>query len=304
MSKIAKVLPVVMGVNPALYDDFSGSALSGRWTAPTWSISGGKAVNAPTPGVDKVTNGGFDEDSGWGKDPSWSIGSGVATKVASVGSEAISQNSILTIGIWYLIQYTIASRTAGGFTPNLSGSTYYETTTGVKYHTGRTSGVALTIYGNAAGAGTIDDVSAKPYTLAQLFASYNAKRANVTIKAALTNVLGTMSGLVTCLNSATAPTYFLLAYTDGTYGWLDKYLNGTYTNLIKSSVTYGDGKVLKVIKSGLSVSLYYGTAGSEAQVGSTQTLSATTDAGIVSNTLHGMFSAYSGNQLDNFSCQA
>ena len=67
---------------------------------------------------------------------------------------------------------------------------------------------------------------------------------------------------------------------------------GVYTDIISASVTYAAGATLRVIKDGTSYSLYYNNI----QVGTTQTIS---DAGIVDNTIHGLFSTYSGNTLDN-----
>jgi hypothetical protein len=75
---------------------------------------------------------------------------------------------------------------------------------------------------------------------------------------------------------------------------LDKYVAGTRTTVITGTVTYSAGAAIRVTKTGNNYSLYYNNS----QVGST---TAITDAAIVSNTIHGIFSTYSGNTLDDFS---
>ena len=68
---------------------------------------------------------------------------------------------------------------------------------------------------------------------------------------------------------------------------------GTYTNVISGAATYGSTKILRLVCSGNSVSAYHdGT-----QVGSTVTVS---DAGIVSNVRHGLFSTYASNSFAGY----
>ena len=58
-------------------------------------------------------------------------------------------------------------------------------------------------------------------------------------------------------------------------------------------MTYAAGRVLRLVCSGNSVSVYYDGA----QVGSTVTVS---DAGIVSNVNHGKFSTYAANTFADY----
>jgi hypothetical protein len=78
---------------------------------------------------------------------------------------------------------------------------------------------------------------------------------------------------------------------------LEKCVGGTYTTLIDTSITYVAGAVIEMrgTKSGttLSVDVYYNGT----QVGTTQAI---TDAGIYSNTMHGLFSADASNTLSSF----
>jgi hypothetical protein len=71
----------------------------------------------------------------------------------------------------------------------------------------------------------------------------------------------------------------------------------TWTSVISAAATYSANATLRVIKDGTSYSLYYNNA----KVGSTATIS---DAALISNTKHGLFSTYSGNTLDNFTVYA
>lgn len=80
---------------------------------------------------------------------------------------------------------------------------------------------------------------------------------------------------------------------------MDKFTTATtWTNLIYADFTYSSGATLRVITyhsdaSTLKVRVYYNNA----LIGTEQTV---TDAGIISNNKHGLFSTYSGNSLDNF----
>ncbi len=103
----------------------------------------------------------------------------------------------------------------------------------------------------------------------------------------------TQAGLVLCLDDAATPANFLIAYHDGTKAHLEKCVAGTYTSLISAAAAYSANATLRVIKDGTSVDLFY----NEVKVGTTQTVS---DAGIKDNTIHGLFSTYPGNTLDNF----
>jgi len=147
----------------------------------------------------------------------------------------------------------------------------------------------------------IDDLSVKPLTLSSLFSSVSTSDADVIADANVTLTAGTQAGLVTNLDSTSTPANFLIAYHDGTNVKLDKNVAGTYTNLISAAATYSAGATLRVItytsSGSLKVRVYYNNA----LVGSEQTVS---DAGIISNTKHGLFSTYSGNTFDNFTLWA
>jgi hypothetical protein len=68
------------------------------------------------------------------------------------------------------------------------------------------------------------------------------------------------------------------------------------TNLINYIVGFGTGQSIQVVKFGSTYKLYYNNI----QIGEDQTID---DAAIVNNTVHGLFSSYLGNVLDNFYVQ-
>jgi hypothetical protein len=130
-----------------------------------------------------------------------------------------------------------------------------------------------------------DDFSLKPLTLSSLFNSVNVSAStDYTVQTDVTLTSGTQGGIVMNLNSDTSPTNFVIAYHDGINAHLEKGVGGTYTSLINTAATYVPGATLKVIKNGTSYSLFYNGT----QVDVTKTIS---DAGIISNTRHGLFSA-------------
>ena len=180
----------------------------------------------------------------------------------------------------------------------------YRTTTGTFTETNRAgTGTYASIYHLTGGTVSVDNVSFKPLTLSSLFSSVSTSDTDVIADTNVTWTLGTEAGLVTNLDSSSSPANFLIAYLipagnseTGMLINLDKNVGGTYTNLI-SAATYSAGATLRVITytsaGALKVRVYYNNT----MVGSEQTVS---DAGIISNNKHGLFSTYSGNSFDNF----
>lgn len=294
---------------PLAYDTFTradGPIGSSETTGPdsqttpslAWTggaISTNKNVITPSLGSELITNGDMSSSTGWTvSNPPWSIGSGVATSNGTVGE--MSQ-SVLTIGNWYQNSYTL-SRTSGTFLAVFGQQNgLSRTTSGTFLETGRQTSNALARFYSNSYNGTLDDASFKLLTLSSLFSSVSTSDTDVIADAGVTLTSGTQAGVVTNLDSTSSPANFLIAYHDGTNVKLDKNVGGTYTNLISAAATYSAGATLRVItytsSGSLKVRVYYNNA----LVGSEQTVS---DAGIISNTKHGLFSTYSGNSFDNF----
>jgi len=141
-----------------------------------------------------------------------------------------------------------------------------------------------------------DDISVKSFLLPSLFSTKETSSKIVTASAGITVADGTQAGIVTNLDSQNNPQNFVVAYydaKDGAYAYLEKVVNGVYTTLIKASVSYQAGAVIKLVRNSEGYSLFYNGA----QVGTTQTI---TDAGIINNTIHGLFSTYATNSFTNF----
>jgi hypothetical protein len=127
-----------------------------------------------------------------------------------------------------------------------------------------------------------------------LFASVDdSATSDVVISADVTLTAYTQAGIVMNLDDESSPANFVIGYHDGTNAILEKCVAGVYTSVISAAATYAAGATLVVIKDGNDYSLFYNNV----KIGATTAIS---DAGIVSNTKHGLFSTYSSNRLDNF----
>ena len=264
------------------------------WTGATWAVASNVAVNTPVAGSDLIVNGGFAADTDWTKGAGWTIAAGVATATGGISTDLTAAVAPLTLGAWYEIAYTISGFAAGtcavvigAFVAQGNGSN------GTKAITGRATSTALALRG-AGFTGNADNLSAKALTLSELFASLQVSVADVLADVNATITANAQGGLVLNLDSAATPANFVIAYHDGQRAILEKCVAGTYTTVISANATYSAGATLRVIKSGTSYALYYNGA----QVGATSTIS---DAGIISNTLHGLFSTSGLNSLDGLS---
>jgi hypothetical protein len=281
------------------FDNFNRSDgdLGSGWeyTAGKWTIATNAAIGTPALGATVNANPGFDSDTGWIKETNWTIGSGTGNKAAGAGTRDLYQNGIVAVGSWYRIGWTAVTLIAGQIAAKLGGFTSLFRSSAATYvDTGRAATVNNT--GLSAGStadGTVDNVTVKLITLADMFATIDFGDQDVDVSVPLTIVSRTQAGIVICLDSKTSPANFIIAYHNGTNARLEKCVAGTYTQLIDSAAAYAAGRILRVVKSGTSVSLYYNGV----QIGITQTVS---DAGIISNTRHGMFNAYEGNSADSF----
>lgn len=283
-------------------DDFgrADGAIGNGWTAGAgWTIASGKAVNSPTLGSELYGQPGFAaDDTSWTKGTGWSIGGGVATGASASGN--IYQDLRMIVGRWYAQGFTIVTVTAGGLSGHdgTAAINPAASTTGAKLWTLRARNTTSYIADRVAPfIGTIDDATLKQLTLNTLFAARDVLTSDVTAQVTAAVLAGTQAGVVVNLDSAATPANFVLAYHDGVKAYLVKCVAGTYTEVVSGTITYGATKAIKVIKLGTTYKLLYDAI----QIGADKTIS---DAGIVSNTLHGLFSTYSGNTLEDFSLSA
>lgn len=297
------------GGNPSLalpfVDNFTraNGALGTPWSGATWSIASGVANNTPTEGTDVVVNGTFNADSSWTKGSGWSIADGKA--IASSASASLTQPNLIA-GRWYRLQFTVSNVNAGSWRPTLAGNATRFDGGGVTSIAGNGDVVALALstltYGVEAVSGLsaqVDNVTCKTLETASLFATLPASQSDVV--AAVVPSTNTPSGVVTNVDNAGNPQNYVLAYTwrrAGTYlAVLVKCVNETCTQLISSTITPAAGATIQLKKSGETYQLFYNNS----QVGTNQTIS---DVSVISNTIHGIFSAHPTVTLDNFSLTA
>jgi len=264
------------------------------WTGATWAIATNKAVNTPALGADVVVNGAFAADTDWNKGAGWTITAGVGRATAA-STDLTAAVAPLTTGTWYQTVFTIAAFTGGTVNVKLGTAVFPTHGSAATFtETGRATSTALA-FTAAAATLDVDNFSAVPLTLSELFASIGAlSTADVHARIAVTldgALLGKQAGLVVNLDSAATPANFILAYLDGRgNAVLDECVAGTYTNKISAAITYSAGALLYVIRSGTSAWLFYNNA----QVGTVQTMAANT------NKLFGMFKTSPLCSLDAF----
>ncbi len=114
-------------------------------------------------GSDLVSNGTFATDTVWSKGANWTIGSGVATKTGGAANN-LTQTISSTAGLWYRITMDV-TRTAGELTVSLgtSGTTRVINASGsyTFFILAGSSTQTLTLAGDSAFAGTVDNVTAR-----------------------------------------------------------------------------------------------------------------------------------------------
>ena len=151
----------------------------------------------------------------------------------------------------------------------------------------------------ATSAGSIDNASAKQITISDMFATLSGLKTSATLSVNATIPQDTPAGVVGWLDSYTSPANYILCFHNGETLTLIKVVAGVVTSLINTAATYAAGAQIKMkgTRSGsnLLVTAHYNGA----QIGTQQTIS---DAGIIDNTRHGMFSTNEGNTIEQFSC--
>lgn len=297
-----------------------GNGLAWTFDSGVWTVASNVAVGTPGVGSELLTDGGLENWTTPLDLTSWveSVaglstinqenvnihgGTYAARLDVDVSSNTCSLSQTVSAGVGKWVIVSAWSWTSGGGTIfyDFEGSLVLTKTNGAytnNLYVKRTTGAISEIRFRRASASTstyVDDVSVKVLTISSLFASVVVSTPDVLAEAAVTLTAGTQAGVVLNLDSAATPANFVIAYHDGTNCLLEKCVAGVYTTVISAAATYSAGAVLRVIKDGTAYRLYYNNA----LVG-TGTIS---DAGIVSNVRHGLFSTYS-NQFDDFVVRA
>lgn len=295
------------------------------WTGNTWSISNGSAINTPNIGPEVMLNGGFETGNppdSWGTVNAALLfersasqvhdGSYSGHLVTADYSGGIAQYDIVTPGNWYRTITWLY--TAGGMFINLPTQVeyffYLPTNQWVKtvsiYGTGTTSLQFISTYANDF---YLDGITTGSLSQSELFASIDTGNSDITIEAGL--IWGGFYqrnpvGLILKADNTTNPQNFVVAYitNGGSNGWgiaaLCKVINGAWTTLFADHLAsyntqYAVGGILKVIAHENEVSLYYRDT-----LLTTVTVS---DPEIIGNTIHGLFSTFEEDSIDNFLIQ-
>ena len=271
-------------------------------------IGGGRVPPTPVPvaGAELIVNGDFAAWTGDNPD-GWSVfetGNGIVSEnpagqcqIVSGGDGAGITQTIFAASAWHIVGVDV-NAISGTLSLNEAGVVVMApiTTTGSKLLVHRTAAAPGTFqfFRDGTMSAQIDNVTCKAYSLSSLISTRSYASADCDISVAVTRTAGTQAGISARVDSAASPANFLIAYLDGSGNVkVDKCVSGTYTNVISGAVTYGAGRILRLVCNGNNVSVYYNGT----QVGST---TAVADAGIVGNKNHGLFSTYSANTFSGY----
>lgn len=280
------------------FDRDNGALTGWNYTNNAWTILNNAAICTPPLGAELFSNGDFASDTVWTKGTGWTIVAGVATKAAGTAA-AVKQNTIGILQKWLRVSYDL-TRTAGTLSTligNKSGAGH--NTNGNKISVNRGSTFAEAgANGDSSFVGTVDNMTAKLITTSDLFASKANMPLNATIAANLTLHYDTPAGVVGWMDSYTAPQNLVVLYINGASWFLEKFVGGSYAFVNGGTIAAVAGAQIKMAgaRSGanLLVTPYYN--GSALAAAST-----ISDANIVSNRRHGLFSTSELNSFDSVS---
>lgn len=276
---------------------FFGRNIVYTWAdSGNWTVSGGVASCTPSLGSDLIVNGSFAADVNWTKGGGWTISGGVAVGTAVSGTSLIQSPNPLTSGTWYTVVWDVVSRTAGTANTFVGTALGASRSTPATYtDTARSASAIFALNGVGGFSGTLDNVSVKAITLASTLRLLTTATPDVYISVSIaTLTIGTQAGIALCVDSQSSPANGIKIYLDGTTLKVDKNVGGTWTNLASTAKAFVSNAPLSVVPRIEGGSLKFLVYYNGILVGSELTVS---DAGIINNTKHGLFSTYSGNQF-------
>lgn len=288
----------------------------------TWRYVNGLMVNNPTLSAELLTNTEFATDtSGWtaintatltrrnfASSPNIAPTGGsdnFGLEVASGGNSqaAARQQPTVAVGAWLRVfarAYSPSANTGVGIaTITNSRSTVaedvWEDLLDIDRNTANPASVIFRAASTAAGdVAYFDALSAKTLTLNELLLStYWPAETLRSVSARLYMQRGAVAGVFCNLDSLSNPQNFILAYWNSLTAKVVKCVAGVYTQLISTGVSNEVGAPFELRRTSPTTYQLW-LRGS--QRGADQTVS---DAGIISNTLHGGFSTSNGCYLQN-----
>ena len=317
---IAADTGTVADVDGTYYTD--GGTLTGieaggdgrAWTGDTWTNGVGGAYNTPTLGAELVANGDMELDSDWSNYGSpatnersdiRSHGGTYSRHIVTTGiTQGCTQSVTGTVARWLRFLAWTYVVTGDARLVNATSETFPKISLDI-YDTGEWVGSTWTCRATVSSIGIylrpssvaisevyFDDVSLMELSTADLFRSItDAATPYVYASANWIVTAGTQAGIVTNLDSAATPANFIIVYHDGTSVVTEKCVAGTYTTIATVAAAYSANAPLvvrtRLSGSDLSVWVWYNNV----YIGNYTV----TDAGIISNTLHGLFSTHADN---------
>ncbi len=301
-------------------DEFT-TELSARWSHLGWTIVSGTATANPTIGeTNLVTNGTMETGS---PPSSWiaynataaadadAHGGSQALKLTVTGSDGKAYQSFTPVAnTWYIFE--MYSKMAAGayykvnhhdgqiFTSYQLTDANYAVYRRPFVRIGATNYIQL-LPAAIGAAALFDDISIKPVTFGTTIAAVQTGEND--IQAAVVIVRDTtncgMGGFILSLDNPDNPQNYVVAFL--AYGvssvypllWIFKCVSGTLSKVSSTGTDWTDGQVLTVIKSGDTYTFYR----DQNILITTNTIS---DATIVANTYHGLFSLGGYCTFDNF----
>lgn len=315
--------------------DFSvepDGALPAPLTGSTWTIASGVAANTPTEGAEMFTDPGMENWASATNLTSWTeYTAGTSTHnqdstaphggtynmrmdIGAAGSRTETTQAVArTPGVWYKLRAWVKGSAA--IVPRLFADNQQPSATlpaGVTTSWLQAIGgylcrinagqIGVQSFGNNNLSIHCDDLSHKALTTTELYAYIPPTVADATVKADWTFASQNTAGAGILMNiddPANPQNYVAIFLTGANNGvWVSKVVNGTpgASQVAALAAAYSAGATLEVRKTGTNYKVYYN--GSQIDGGSGLTIS---DASIINNTYHGLFSLDSGNVCDYFS---
>lgn len=313
-----------LGTGGGFTDSFNRAdgALGNDWLyTGDWNIVSNKLVGNPAvTGSNLITNGDFETGNpptGWNAAASNSIAQNADARPGSAGTNS----ALVTVGgsAFAISRLVNTGITAGRFYKTTywgkrGSNTQYGTSTFDPYYNNNTSweeksngkisnGTAFTAYLlGSTGTFYVDDVEVKQIVTSNVFAirDFGKSNADTPVKANRTG--DHYGGIVLGVDDITTPTDYITVGIDSydisavapvNVVKVTKVVGGVYTVLLNTGITYVADQVLRVVKNGAAIKVFYNGI----QIADDLFAS---DAGIVNNTKHGLFSTGNSNSFDDF----
>lgn len=291
-----------------------GSGVTFSNAGATWSVSGGKAINTPTLGAEL-----FDADAAvftsgtyhWAAIGLNTIANvGNALQVTYVNNSGGAQltlansedlSSDLTIGQWYTMTALVSVNlnscsllfgnyfaSAVTISPTVITSTFYAVSTNTMIIRQADMGAGQIV--------TVDNLSLRPVSLSELLSVSSLACADVLAGVAITSTYKNRVGLALNWDSAASPANGVIVTLVGAYVNVYKCVAGVWSVVSSTDFTYSAGARLVVQKNGSEYRTYYNNA-----LIKVDTIA---DAGILSNTFHGLFGTNGSHTFDDLAIYA